>query len=109
MMIETDYPGSVPLLTDYLRWDWCMVMKHHHFPEILKSETTVAAKRIGYRFFLNLSINKIINYSGILFTENDLRRSIFFTPDTDEFMNNKMKDKMAIFLPDKKILFFNPD
>ena len=108
-MVKSDYPGSVLLLTDYLRWDWCSVMKHHHFPEILKSESTVEAKRKGLRFFSGLSDKKSVNYSENCFSIDDLRRSIFFIPETEEFMKSIMKDKMALFLPDKNILFFNPD
>jgi len=107
-MTEADHPDSVLLLTDYLRWDWCSVMKQHHFPEILKSQSTVEAKRVGYRFFSNLPDKKSLKYSGVSFSIDDLRRSIFFSPETEEFMNVKMKDKMALFLPDKHILFFNP-
>lgn len=108
-MVKEDYPGSYLLLRDFLRWDWCSVVKHHHFPEILKSETTVEAKRIGYRFFSDHYNKKNVQFLDSAFSADDLRRSIFFTPETEEFMKIKMKDKMAIFLPDKRVLFFNPD
>ncbi len=108
-MIKSDHPDSVLLLTDYLRWDWCSIMKHHHFPEILKSESTVDWKKRGYRLFLNLAEKKIISYNGISFTIDELRRSIFFAPETDEFTKEKMKNRMAVFLPDKRIIFFNPE
>ena len=107
--IGADYPHALPLLMDYLRWDWCSIMKHHHLPEILKSQSTITAKKRGYLFFRNISVNDIIDYDGTRFKNEDLRRSIFFTPDTDEFMKSMMTDKCALFLPDKQILFFNPD
>jgi len=103
-----DFPDTVPLLTDYLRWDWCSVMKDHHLPGVISSGSTFEAKRMGYRFFADLSVDKVINYAGISFTENDLKRSLFFSPDTEQFMNCKMKDKMAVFLPGKQVIFFNP-
>ncbi len=106
-MIEKDFPVSVPMLLDNMRWDWCSVMKHHHFPELLKSGLTIEAKRKGFRFFNNFQSSEDINYAGIMFRKSDLRRSIFFSPETEEFMNSKMKNKMAMFLPDKQIVFFN--
>jgi len=108
-MVQNNFPDSTALLMDYLRWDWCSVMKHHHFPEILKSESTVEAKRKGYRFLSNLAENKTVNYSGLSFPVENLRRSIFFVPETEEFMKYKMKGSMAMFLPDKQVLFFNPE
>jgi sulfatase maturation enzyme AslB (radical SAM superfamily) len=108
-MTKTDHPERVMFLTDCLRWDWCTAMKHHHLPDILKSESTVSAKRKGCRFFLNFSKSKIVHYGEESFPEADLRRSIFFSAETKEFIEYKMKDKMALFLPEKKIIYFNPD
>lgn len=108
-MIKKDSPENIPLLTDHLRWDWCKTMKAHHYPEILKSELTLNAKRKGYRFFTDISVNKKINYRGLSFDADDLRKSIFFIPETAVFSEKNMKDKMALFLPDKTIVYFNPD
>lgn len=108
-MVTSDHPESDLFLKDCLRWDWCCVMKHHHFPELLKSESTVAAKRRGYRFFINNTPGEMIEYSGVSFPGDDLRRSIFFLPETEKFEKEKMNGKMAMFLPDKRIIFFNCD
>jgi radical SAM superfamily enzyme YgiQ (UPF0313 family) len=108
-MVRADHADSIEVLTDHLRWDWCSVMKHHHFPEILKSESTVEAKRRGYRYFADQAAVGSCESCGSVLTKGDLRRSIFFIPETEEFSEIYMKDKMAMFLPDKRIIFFNPD
>ncbi len=108
-MVRDDHSGFNEILLDYLRWDWCSVMKLHHFPEILKSESTVEAKRRGYRHFVNQAVEGDSEFSGSVFTKEDLRRSIFFVPESEEFRVTHMTDKMAMFLPDKRIIFFNLD
>jgi len=72
----------------------------------LKSELTVAARRKGYRHFSGLSENKTIDYNNVHFTVENLRRSIFFVPETSDFMNYKIKDEMTMFLPDKQVINF---
>jgi len=108
-MIKCDFPGNYQLLTDYLRWDWCSSMKDHHYPGLLKSEVTIKAKRKGISFFTGYSIHKIINFRDFSFSADDLKRSIFFIPETEVFLQNMMRDKMALFLPDRRIIFFDPD
>ncbi len=108
-MVKADHAASLEVLIDNLRWDWCSVMKHHHFPEILKSESTVEAKRLGYRYFANQAAGGEYRFCGSVFSKVDLRRSIFFVPESEEFSKIYMKDKIAMFLPDKRIIFFNPD
>lgn len=108
-MIKEDRPDSLLYLIDCLRWDWCCFMKHHHFPDLLKSDSTVEAKKTGYRFMLTQSESGTINVGEISFSEGELRRSIFFSPDSEDFLKQKMEGAMAMFLPDKRVLFFNPD
>ncbi len=108
-MVNEDHRDKIKFLTDCLRWDWCCTVNRHHYPEMLKSDATVEAKRTGFRFFKELSDGNVISYGGVSFTGDQLRRSIFFAPESEEFKESKMKDKMAVFLPDKKVLFFNPD
>jgi len=108
-MAGADFNNRVPLLTDYLRWDWCTVMKNHRYPGILKPDNAAEIKRRALRFFTDLSVNNMVSFAGHIFPADDLRRSIFFVPETEQFMNEKMKDKMALFLPDKHIIFFNTD
>jgi len=94
------------LLTDYLRWDWCISMKMHHFPKILKSDATVNAKRQGYNYVSGFSDNGVIKFRGFEFGMDELRRSIFFRPESREF--NGFMDGMdfAMFLPDKRVICF---
>ncbi len=106
-LIKADKPRSVEYLTDSLRWDWCSVMKHHHLPAILKSASTVCAKRIGYRFF-SVVPGDMIEYQGTSFKKEDLRRAIFFSPESEQFRMDKMTGEMAMFLPDKRVVFFDP-
>lgn len=106
-MVKTDHPALEGELTDCLRWDWCSSMKHHHYPEILRSEATVEAKKKGYRFFHGLIEERMVMYNGLSFPADDLRRSIFFSPETDSFRREKMSDEMAVFLPDKRVVFFS--
>lgn len=100
-------PDMIDCLNDTLRWDWCSSMKHHHLPAILKSEITGTAKKIGYRFFSVMPGNTVF-YKGMHFNKSDLRRSIFFMPESERFRIEKMNGDMAMFLPDKSVIFFDP-
>jgi hypothetical protein len=102
-----NFPCELPELTDSLRWDWCSSMKNHHYPQILKSDLTLEAKREGFRFFIEKSSDNTITFNEFTFPRNFLRRSIFFRPGTDFFMNKYMAGTDALFLPDKRIIFFN--
>lgn len=106
-LCEKDFPHILPELTDSLKWDWCVSMKSHHYPEILKSELIRNAKREGYRFFIEKSSANIISFDGFTFHKDDLRKSIFFRPCTDAFIDKYMSGGNALFLPDKKIIFFD--
>jgi hypothetical protein len=108
-MISADYPGSALQLKDYLRWDWCSVTKLNSYPNILRSELLLKAKKIGIQFFRKFSKKGIIHYGGYTFTQNELKRSIFFLPESGEFLKHKMKGSMALFLPDKRVVYFNHD
>jgi radical SAM superfamily enzyme YgiQ (UPF0313 family) len=107
-MISTDYPDSTLQLKDYLRWDWCSATKLNSYPNILRSELLLKAKKIGIQFFRKFSKKGIIHYGDYTFTQSELKRSIFFSPESDEFLKHKMKDLMALFLSDKRIVYFNP-
>ncbi len=106
-LCEKDFPHILPELMDSIKWDWCLSMKSHHYPGILKSNLTLEAKREGYRFFIEKSSENIINFDEFTFTKNDLRRSIFFRSGTDIFRDKYMSSTDALFLPDKRIVFFN--
>ncbi|MCL2154223.1 MAG: DUF4080 domain-containing protein [Leptospirales bacterium] len=106
-MLSTDYPDLILELKDYLRWDWCTVTKLNSYPNILRSEILFKTKKIGIQFFRKFSKKGIIHYGDYVFTQNELKRSIFFSTESDEFLKHKMKDLMAMFLPDKRIIYFN--
>ena len=107
-MISIDYPDLTLKLKDYLRWDWCSVTRLNSYPNILRSEALFKTKKIGIQFFRKFSKKGIIHYGDYVFTQNELKRSIFFSPENDEFLKHKMKDLMALFLPDKRVIYFNP-
>jgi len=102
-----DFPRFSEELTDSLRWDFCVSMKSHHYPEIIKPESSREVKRAGYRYFIEKSSANIITYNEHSFHKNDLRKSIFFRPCTDIFKEKYMPAGNALFLPDKKIIFFD--
>lgn len=98
---------SVPLLMDHLRWDWCVSGTVHHYPEVLRSELTIHAKRTGYNYLEGRSEENIVCIDSVSIKKDELRRSIFFVPETEEFREKTMKGDMAVFLPDKRRIFFN--
>ena len=105
--IRNESKDLLPLLMDHLRWDWCSTGKLHHYPEILKSDRTTAAKREGYNYFIRQSRGNVISNGSVIFTKDELRNSIFFVPETPEFRNRMMDAERALFLPDKRVIFFN--
>lgn len=106
-LCEKDFSYILPELMDSIKWDWCLSMKSHHYPNILKSISNLEIKREGYRFFVEKSFKNIISFNEFTFTQNELKRSIFFRPGTDTFRNKYMSNTDALFLPDKRIVFFN--
>lgn len=109
-LIQSASPDIMPHVMDCLRWDWCASGKIHHYPELLKSQLTTDAKRAGYNYFIRQSGGNRITAGGVSFSKDELRRSIFFVPETVEFSERSMRDSMALFLPDKRVIFFNiPD
>ena len=106
-LMRDESPGLIPLFMDCLRWDWCASGKLHHYPDALKSKLTADAKRSGYNYFIRQSEGNRIISDGASFSKDELRRSIFFVPETAEFREKMMSAGMALFLPDKRVIFFN--
>ncbi len=98
---------DIPVFFDCLRWDWCSSMKKHHYPEILKSEATVFAKRRGYNYIIKFFHGDKVIFKNIEFSLEELRRSIFFTAGSGLFKERTMDGDYAMFLPDKRVIFFN--
>jgi radical SAM superfamily enzyme YgiQ (UPF0313 family) len=99
--------AEVSVLTDYLRWDWCRSMKLHHFPAVISSKYTTEVKRKGYNYLLGLSEKGIISFCGIHFSQDELRRAIFFKAESDDFRIKMKKPGYVIFLPDKRNAAFD--
>jgi len=106
-LVRAEYPEHMPLLMDYLRWDWCVSAKLHHYPDVLRSKITAKAKRAGYNYFVRKAVDNRITADGAVFLKEDLRRSIFFLPETAEFRARMMTGGAALFLPDRRIVFFD--
>ncbi len=62
---------------DYLRWDWCLITKNLHYPDLLGQEKSKTIRKLLYEKlnFCNNNINLI----------PILKKSIIFLPDSDEF------------------------
>ncbi|MCP4133905.1 MAG: DUF4080 domain-containing protein [bacterium] len=87
---------------DCLRWDWCCLGRSHRYPDFLKSGFTAETKKKGYNFFIQLSEKGIIQYNNLRFTQNDLKKSIFFQAQSELFRDRYLPHgEMMIFLPDK--------
>ncbi len=106
-LVNAEFPGMISYLMDCLRWDWCASGKLHHYPGLLKSQLTAEAKRGGYNYFITKSVGNMITEGGVSFSKDDLRRSIFFVPGSAEFRERMTGGSMALFLPDKRVIYFN--
>lgn len=108
--MRSDIPENVPLLRDHLRWDWCCTGTVHHYPEVIRSEITLNAKKRGYNYITGLRQDDPLYADAAGLSRDELRRSIFFTAETAWFREKMMKGGMAMFLPDKHVIFFDlPD
>lgn len=94
------------VLTDYLRWDWCCSMKLHHYPAVISSDYTTEVKRKGYNYILKFSEKGIISFQGVQFSQDELRRAIFFKADSDEFISRMNIPGYRLILPDKRNIAF---
>ncbi len=94
------------VLSDYLRWDWCSSMKLHHYPAVISSDYTTDVKRKGYNYILKFSEKGIISFHGVQFSQDELRRGIFFKAESDEFVNRMNIPGYCLILPDKRNIAF---
>jgi radical SAM superfamily enzyme YgiQ (UPF0313 family) len=94
------------VLTDYLRWDWCRSMKLHHYPAVISSDYTTEVKRKGYNYILKFSEKGIISFHGVQFSQDELRRGIFFKAESDEFISRMNIPGYCLILPDKRNMAF---
>ncbi len=86
------YPRNTKLCKDYLRWDWCLLTRNLHYPELLKQGKTKMIRKLLYEKH-DLSNNNL-NLIPLL------KKSIIFIPDSDEFTLSE---------PDEIVMFFHED
>ena len=101
------FPAGKSFFLDAIRWDWCAVSRTTHYPDMIKPEGHAATKKKGVAFFRSHEVDGIISHQGCRFIISDLKRSLFFKAESDEFMKKQMKgNDHALFLPDKRIIMF---
>jgi len=108
--IESALPDHSPFFRDCLRWDHATTSRNHRFPEILSSPEMKQAKKKGFSHIISFSVHGKIKFAGREFSRHDLKKSLFFRAETQKFRKEYMNGmEMALFLPDKKILLYNPE
>jgi radical SAM superfamily enzyme YgiQ (UPF0313 family) len=97
--IRTNLKEKLDFYQDCLRWDWCYLANAHQYPTFLNSKKLTQAKRMGFEFLKQRSKQNSINFKGVNFTFNDLKKAIFFQPSSIEFKNKLMRDaEICIFI-----------
>lgn len=92
---------------DALRWDWGASSATHRYPDTIRPDKAVEIKKAGFAFFKKLAEHGRVKYGGADFTLSDLKRSIFFKAESDEFRREYMNDNpYALFLPDRRGVVF---
>ena len=86
--IDEKYIEKYNYFLDCLRWDWCVSAKTHKYPVIIKSEFIIKLKKISV-LLLN---EKMQADENIILNENDIKRTIFFRPETEEFNKRYMNN-----------------
>ena len=106
--IKNSFPDKKLYFLDCLRFDWCNFSKSHHYPNLLKSYFTRELKRECFIFIVKNSEKSEVTFKDKKFSQETLRKSIFFEPETDEFkLKFKKKEKIIMFLPSKDTINFN--
>ncbi len=102
------FPDDRDYYLDALRWDWCAQSRSHLLPVLVKPSDSADNKKKGYAFFKGISENGRVRYRGAEFALSDLKKSIFFRSESDQFRSEKMNGcACALFLPDKRTILFN--
>jgi radical SAM superfamily enzyme YgiQ (UPF0313 family) len=106
--IESEFPEKSDFFRDCLMYDWCMTTRLNYYPALFRNEKTKKVKKKGFRFFTDTFPRNEIDYQGVKFTRSEMKRSIFFSPETAEFREKYMNHHTALlFLKDsgEKVFF----
>ncbi len=105
--IASRFSGEKSFFLDAVRWDWCAVSRSPYYPGLIKPEGLSKMKKKGFSFFESLAEGGTLTREGTRYDLSDLKRSLFFEPESDDFRVNQMKgNTAALFLPDKKIVMY---
>ncbi len=88
--VKKQFPDMREFFFDCLRWDWCLQAKSHYYPEFLRSDLNTKAKLIGYEYLNSLKIKDKILLESFEFTVPDLKRTIYFMPESEEFKKENL-------------------
>ena len=102
------FPDLKKLFFDCLRWDWCLQAKSHYYPEFLRSDLNVKAKQVGYKYLYSFKLNDKIALENFELSVSDLKRVIYFIPESEEFKKEKMLTSEIIAFNSGKQLFIEP-
>ncbi len=106
--ISSRFPGEKIFFLDAMRWDWCSVSRSPHYPDMIRPEGISGTKKKSIAFFGSHGENGMVHYRDSLFSLSDLKRSLFFKPESDEFRRHRMKDdSFALFLPGHRIILYS--
>ncbi len=93
------FPDLREFFFDLLRWDWCLQAKSHYYPEFLRSDLNIKAKKIGYEYLNSLKIKDKIILESFEFTVSDLKKAIYFMPGSDDFAQKyHIESKIVVFV-----------
>ena len=93
---------------DAIRWDWCAVSRSPYYPDLIRPAGLAEIRKNGISYFRGLADGDVIQYEGIRFSLADLKRSIFFRAESEDFRQARMGGQSkALFLPDKNVLVYD--
>lgn len=105
--IDALIPHRKQFLTDCLRWDWCSNVMDHRYPKILSTKQTQDTRRKGIRYLEEQKKMGDIKNGSRSLTKAAFKQSIFFKPETEEFLKKYCEGAaLTVFLPDKTMLRF---
>ena len=91
-LLEMTHSASKELrkiCVDYLRWDWCLITKNLHYPELLKQEKSKSVRKLLYE--------KYSQHDNNMNIVNILKKSILFIPESDDFSLSDSDDTVLFY------------
>lgn len=105
--VRENFLSYEKFFTDCLRWDWCKTGGLHRYPKIIKPDNYEMSRKDLFKLFAPVSENGS-KYAGRSFSRDELKSSILFIPESDDFRKKYMQNyDMAIFLSDKRVEFID--